>query len=271
MQPDLRGTELIEVRVIGCAVRGPGLPGWDAAARILAGQVEYVPEAVVEPTPARVPPNERRRMSDPARWALAAGQEALSAAGLAGADVATVFASCGSDGKITQQICEALATPAREVSPTRFHNSVHNAPAGYWSIAMATHAPSTSVCAGAGSFGAGLLEAAAQAVVEMRPVLLIAYDLPYPEPLRALWSIPAPVAVAVLLGPGEGRSSAPRVRIGLGTEKPDDGWLPGLPRDLARNPAASALPFLACISRGGDGRLVVPYLDRCSIELEVMA
>ena len=262
---------MIEVRVIACAVRGPGLTGWVGAARILAGQAEYVPEASIEPAPALLPPNERRRMSDPARWALAAGQEALSAAGIASADVATVFASCGSDGKITQQICEALAAPAREVSPTRFHNSVHNAPAGYWSIAMATNAPSTSLCAGAGSFGAGLLEAAAQAVVEMRPVLLIAYDLPYPEPLRALWSIPDAVAVAILLGPGESRSSGPRVRVALAAGKPDDSWLPGLPRELAQNPAASALPFLAQIARGEEGRLLLPYLDRCSIELEVMA
>jgi hypothetical protein len=262
---------LIAVRVIACGVRGPGLTGWAAAAPILAGQADYVPATSIEPAPALLPANERRRLSDPARWALAAGDEALAAGALAGSDVATVFASCGSDGKITQQICEALAAPAREVSPTRFHNAVHNAPAGYWSIAMATHAPSTSLCAGAGSFGAGLLEAAAQAMVEMRPVLLIAYDLPYPEPLCALWSIPESFAVAILLGPDESRSSGPRVRIGLGAGKPDDTWLPGLPRELARNPAALAVPFLAQIARGGDGRLVLPYLDRCSIELEVTA
>jgi hypothetical protein len=44
-----------------------------------------------------------------------------------------------------------------------------------------------------------------------------------------------------------------------------------LPRELAQNPAALALPLLAQLARGGDGRLVLPYLDRCSIELEVTA
>ena len=39
------------------------------------------------------------------------------------------------NGQVIHEICEALATDEREVSPTRFHNSVHNASAGYWGIA----------------------------------------------------------------------------------------------------------------------------------------
>ena len=261
----------MELRIIACSVRGPGLPDWDAAAPILAGRAQYVAQEAVEPAPAMLPPNERRRMPDPARWALAAGHDALCAGGLADNDVATVFVSCGSDGKITQQICEALATPAREVSPTRFHNSVHNAPAGYWSIAMASCAPSTSLCAGAGSFGAALLEAAAQAVVEARPVLLIAYDLPYPEPLRAVWTLADPFAVAVLLTPADAAASGSHVRIELSSAPPDFAWPHALPRELARNPAAAALPLLEIIARGGGGHVVLPYLERCSIQLDVMA
>jgi hypothetical protein len=258
----------MEVRIIACAVRGPGLSGWTDAAPILAGRVDYVAAPAQEPKTSLLPGNERRRLSAPARWALAAGEEALALAGLPGADVATVFSSCGSDGMITQQICEALATPAREVSPTRFHNSVHNAPAGYWSIAMGSSAPSTSLCAGAGSFGAALLEAAAQAVVERRTVLLVAYDLPYPEPLCSMWSIPGPVAVALVVGPVDASGGA-RMRIALDTEAAECAWPAELPRDLARNPAAAALPLLAAIARGDRRRVVLPYLDRCSIDVEL--
>ena len=75
-------------------------------------------------------------------------------------------------GDITHQICEALARPEREVSPTSFHNSVHNAPAGYWSIATGSRLASTSICAYDVSFAAGLLEAAAYATVEHQPVML---------------------------------------------------------------------------------------------------
>jgi hypothetical protein len=260
----------METRLLGCAVRGPGLPDWPTAAAILSGRTRHVAQPSVEPAPSMLPPNERRRLPDLARWALVAGHDALLAAGRAGADIATVFASCGSDGKITHQICEALATPAGDVSPTRFHNSVHNAPAGYWSIAMASSAPSNSLCAGAGSFGAALLEAAAQSLVEARPVLLIAYDLPYPEPLRSVWPIAVPFAVGMLLAVSDA-AAGPLMRIRLSEEAPTPDWPQELPQELAANPAAAALPLLALVANGAAGSVVLPYLDRCSIHVEVCA
>ena len=150
------------------------------------------------------------------RWALAAGCEALTASGLAADDVSTVFASCGGDGPITHQICEALASATREISPTRFHNSVHNAPAGYWSIATRSHAPSTSLCGYHATFAVGLLEAVVQAAHDAAAVLLIAYDLPYPEPMHALWSVSHPFAAALVLRPSgtEGAQLQLEVRSG---------------------------------------------------------
>ncbi len=82
-----------------------------------------------------------------------------------------VFASSDGDGDIVHRLCTALATPAAAVSPTDFHNSVHNAATGYWSIGAHSQAPSTAICAYDGSFSAGLLEAACQIAVEARPVL----------------------------------------------------------------------------------------------------
>ena len=105
---------------------------------------------------------------DPARWALTVGRHALGERLAEAGEIATVFASCGGDGPITHQICEVLAGPDRAVSPTAFHNSVHNAPAGYWSIATRSRAPSTSLCGHDGSFAAGLLEAATQVLAEGR-------------------------------------------------------------------------------------------------------
>ena len=261
----------METRLIGCAVRGPGLPDWPTVAAILNGRTRHVAQPSVEPAPTMLPPNERRRLPNLARWALVAGHDALAAAGCAGADIATVFASCGSDGKITHQICEALATPAGDVSPTRFHNSVHNAPAGYWSIAMASSAPSNSLCAGAGSFGAALLEAAAQSVVEARPVLLIAYDLPYPEPLRSVWPIADQFAVGMLLAVSNDAAAGLLMRMKLSAEAPTSAWPQQLPSELAANPAAAALPLLALVASGAAGSVVLPYLDRCSIHVEVGA
>ncbi len=113
----------------------------------------------------------------------------------------TVFASSGGDSEVLDKICTALTLPDRPVSPTQFHHSVHNTPAGYWSIATGCTQPSLSLSAYDSSFSAGLLEAAALAWAEAVRVLLIAYDLPLPFPLSERRRIVAPFAVALLLNP----------------------------------------------------------------------
>jgi hypothetical protein len=248
----------MKVGIAGCAVCAPGLPDWATAAQVLTGKAPYDANAVRDPAPVDLPPNERRRLPPTARAALGIGTEALRATQLRMDEVATVFTSCGSDGEITHRICEELARVPPEVSPTRFHNSVHNAPGGYWSIAFRTHAPSTSLCAFDGSFGAGLLEAAAQVVTESRPVLLVAYDLPYPPPLSSLWNVPAPFCAAFALVPA-GQSADPVLDIRLAGERLDADWPDGVPAALRSNPAAAAVPVLALLARSNGGSAVLPY------------
>ena len=96
-------------------------------------------------------------------------------------------------------LCETLAGADRQISPTRFTNSVHNAPAGYWHIAVGSRAASTSLSAYDGSFAAGLVEALAQVVASGEPVLLVALDVPYPEPPHRLRPLPNHAGVALLL------------------------------------------------------------------------
>jgi len=204
-----------------------------------------------------LPPNERRRLPAIARLALAVGAEAMQAAGGDAAGVATVFTSCGSDGHITHEICESLTHSPPDVSPTRFHNSVHNAPGGYWSIALRSRAPSTSLCAFGGSFAAGLVEAAAQVVTETRNVLLIAYDLSYPPPLADLWSVPLPFGVALLLAP-QGGDGGVEIEIGSGDADAATPWPAEVPLEVADNPAGASVPLLALIARAVPGRVVLP-------------
>ena len=247
----------MRVAVRGCAVCAPGLPDWGSASRVLAGDAEYDASVVRDPAPVALPANERRRLPQTARMALAIGLEALDAAGLGTNDVATVFTSCGSDGEITHRICEELTRTPPEVSPTRFHNSVHNAAGGYWSIALRTHAPSTSLCAFDGSFAAGLLEAAAQAVTESRPVLLIGYDLPYPAPLSSLWNVAQPFCAALLLAPVAG-GEYQVLDIDLAGEWLEPDWPACLPAELRTNPTAAVLPVFELVARGTRGRAVLP-------------
>jgi Beta-ketoacyl synthase, N-terminal domain len=260
----------MKVAILGCAVCAPGLPDWATAAKVLGGQTSYDRSAVRDPSPVALPPNERRRLPATARAALGVGIEALRDARIDDMEsVATVFTSCGSDGEITHQICDGLARVPPEISPTRFHNSVHNAPGGYWSIALSSHAPSTSLCAFEGSFAAGLVEAAAQAVAESRSVLLVAYDLPYPAPLSSLWNVPMPFSVALVLG-RRNEGSHHEIEIAIAEERTEAHWPSGLPSELRMNPAAASLPLLALLAKGEAGQVVLPYHANNSVMVSIV-
>ena len=160
-----------------------------------------------------------------------------------------------------------LAWAARR-SPTRFHNSVHNAPGGYWSIALRTHAPSTSLCAFEGSFAAGLVEGAAQAVAEHRNVLVVAYDLPYPSPLSSLWNVTMPFSVALLLAPA-GSAGGRTITIAIADERLESSWPDGVPAELRTNPAAASLPLLASLASPQRSRVVLPYLSSNAVVVAI--
>ena len=220
----------------------PGLPGWSAAARVLARDEPFVPNDVKRPAPSLLPPAERRRCAPSVAWALAVAQEAVAAAGIAAENFAVVFVSSDGDGDIVHRLCTALAAPAPAVSPTDFHNSVHNAAVGYWSIAARSTAPSTALCAYDASFAAGLLEAAAQIATETRPVLLVAVDLPYPPPLAKHRPVRHGFACALALEPGAA------LQLSVNREKADALPLAG----FEGNAAAAALPLLALLAGSGE-------------------
>src|SRR4029453_1525130 len=191
LQPATGNAGMTAFFVDGVGVVGRGMPDWRTTREVLRGERDYEPDRILEPDAAMLPPNERRRAAVSVRWALAAAGQAGSAGSYDATEVATVFATSGSDGETLHRICEALASPERELSPTRFHNSVHNAAAGYWTIAPGSPPPAppagrrrppASVCGYDASFAAGLLEAVSQVYAEQTAVLLVAYDVPYPPP-----------------------------------------------------------------------------------------
>ena len=249
--------------VEGIAILGPGLLGWEASRAVLAGAAPYRAEAAVVPPSDLLPPAERRRTGLPVKLALAVGREAFLSAGRDAAATPTVFtASCG-DGQNLHDMCESLASPEREVSPTRFHNSVHNAAAGYWGIATRSREASTSLCAYDASFGAGLLEAMAQVAVDRVPVALLAYDQPYPEPLHRARPIGGVFAAALVLAPERTGRAAATIEVALEAEAASPTAMPDAELERARLtiPAARSLPLLAALARGAETTVVLDYLD----------
>ena len=261
----------LKASIEGIGVLGPGLPDWAMTARVLTEAAPWVPAPTVLPAAVSLPSAERRRTGTVVRLTLAVGLEAVGRAGIDPVRLPTVFTSSGGDGENCHEMCEALATPERQLSPTRFHNSVHNAPAGYWGIATGATAAANSLCAHDASFGAGLLETLCQVAVEHTPVLLIAYDASYPEPMRSVRPIPDAFGVALLLAPEATAASLACIELAW-SEAPADRMSDAALESLrASIPAARSLPLLARLARGISGRVVIDYLDGACIALEVNA
>lgn len=248
------------VAIRGVGLVAPGAIGWKAASSTLAGATTYAPEALPKLVPDWFPANERRRLSTTMRLAICAGQEAVTASGISAESLATVFASAAGDGKIIHVLCEELARSRPAVSPTLFHNSVHNAPAGYWAIAAHSHRPSTAIAAHDATFAAGLIEAMTMVHDTESDVLLIAYDDPLPFPLAQQRAISAPFACALVLA----RSSdltAPTVRVEFDATIAETHFSDKRLEALrSGNPAARALPLLALLARSEIGDVGLPYL-----------
>jgi len=251
----------MRVFVEGVGVLGPGLEGWPATRSVLAGVGRYEPAPVRLPPIALLPPAERRRAGATVKLAIAAGTEALAQTGRDPAAMAMVFAASGGDGETVHETLTVLAGGQREVSPTRFHNSVHNAPSGYWSVATGSRAPSTSLCAFDDSFAAGLLEAVVQATVQDCPITLITYDVPYPEPLHAARPIVAAFATALVLAPQRTERAIAALTVVLAGATATRMTDPELERLRLGNPAARALPLLAALARGDAGTIHLGGVD----------
>ncbi|MDE2089393.1 MAG: beta-ketoacyl synthase chain length factor [Gammaproteobacteria bacterium] len=254
----------MRVYAAAAGLAAPGLDGWNASREVLAGRAPYRERPARRPVPALLPAAERRRSTATVHLALQVAHEALENAGLEERGVATVFASSGGDYDTIHQLCQALAAPPRAVSPTRFHNSVHNAGAGYWGIAAGMHAPSTALAGYDGTFAAAMLEAAAQVVVEGDPVLLVVYEQVPPEPLRAHRPLRGEFGAALLLTRERGQGSLAALDVAIEPEpdtassRMDD---PGLEALRGGNPAARALPLLAALARETPATVALDYID----------
>jgi hypothetical protein len=253
----------------GIGLLGPGLAGWPAAQAVLSGREPYQPGKTVLPSPALLPAAERRRSGAIVKLALATGLEAIAAAGLDAARLPSVFSASGGDGENCHIICEMLASNDRQISPTRFHNSVHNVAAGYWSIATGAMSTSSVLCAFDASFGAGLLEAISQVVVDDTRTVLLACDTAYPEPLHSARPIPDAFGIALVLAPQRSPQALAQITVGLtdaGADRLDDAMLEDLRMAI---PAARSLPLLRAIARRQDRPLVLDYLDSTRLAVAI--
>ena len=263
----------MKLSIAGIGVLGPGLQGWEACRSVLRGERAFEAQPLEVAAPAILSPRERRRSSPTVKMALTVAAEAVAQAGLEPQELATVFGSANGSGLEIHKLLEALSTPEMLVSPTHFHNSVHNSAASYWCIATSCHQPSTSIAAHDYSFAASLLKAAVQVKAEDRPVLLTVFDCPMPEPLHSKRPIAAAFAVALVLVPNGDDSTGAAISLSWKGDpasqevtRPSD---PGLADLWQGTPAARSLPLLEALACNRARSLSFRYPEDGRLELEV--
>ena len=163
-----------------------------------------------------------------------------------------------------------LATQPTAVSPTRFHNSVHNAAAGYWTIATGCHAASSAVTAFDSSFAAGLLEAATQCAADQGPVLLVAFDVPAVGALASVTRSVGLLAMALVIAPtgaGGGTDGASFAASLVSGPTRAMTLRSAAARAVAGNAMADALPFFEALALGPNGTLDLPLSPTLALRL----
>jgi hypothetical protein len=260
----------LRVQVEGIGLWTPQATNFDALRRVLDG--DALTEPVARPAAAALSANERRRAPESVLVAIEVAAQAMNMSHRSADNLACVFASAYGDQATTDYMCRVLAGAPHELSPTRFHNSVHNASAGYWTIATDCRAPSSAICAGPASFGIGLLEAASQACAQQCPVLLVCSDTAGVGPLGELIGCQLAFGAALVLSP-TADERVPHLTLALVEDAPRHTPLPAACTTwMHDNPSAASLPVMAMLARGRGECVVAASTQRgLLVEMEVPA
>lgn len=199
------------VGIAGIGAWSPEHGDWIGLRAWLRGEDSQAP-ASPRPPAIVLPQGERRRAPASVLLACEAAAQAVAGSGHDAAELPCVFASCHGEVAISDEMCATLARAPHELSPTRFHNSVHNAAVGYWTLATRCHRPSNAISAWHASFAAGLLEAAALAQADATPVLFASYDAAASGPLAQVLGADHSLASALVLVPAP-TANGPRLRL----------------------------------------------------------
>lgn len=248
----------IHISAIGAA--GAGIAGWPDLNRVLNKVSAYAP-ATDEAVTSLLSAAEKRRASALTSLVLAAAEQACP---IPPPGLRAVFVSNTGDGVTTHAICEALATPQPSVSPMRFTNSVHNAAAAYWSIALHSTASTSSISGGENGFSAALIEATLVMRQSNAPLLLVAYDAPFPLPLQDRVAVRQSLALALILSP---QGQGPGWHLTL-SDEPAESLPAMLSLYFERHVCAPALIWLAAQADSKPRRTVLPYLEHLAVVLE---
>jgi hypothetical protein len=262
--------QTLELRcaLVGLGAWGPGFTDWPSLSALLLQTTPQDESAFITstPKPEVIPANERRRAPLPVKAAVDVSWQALQQSGIASSEVACVFGSGLGDTEITDYMCRVLTTAEKQLSPTKFHNSVHNAAAGYWTISTHCMKSANSIAAYHMTAGLAMLEAMTQCVLHNEPVLITLFDTAAHDAYRQIFDCEHNFAAALLITPigfnpaglaGASKAATPLAELTLTqalapvptlTAQPE--WhSPTLTTLYQTNPAAKILNLLAALAQ----------------------
>jgi len=244
-------------KILGVGAWGSSFRNWQELKQRMAGE-PFVDDGVKGPKPEVIPANERRRAPLPVRLAVEASSQACANSGLAPENLGCVFVSGLGDTQLTDYMCKVLAGENKALSPTKFHNSVHNAAAGYWTISTDCMQAANSIAGFGESVSLTLMEALVQAQTEQRALLITFYDAPSSPILKELLKNEHAFSVSIVLAPSKlvneqmENTNAPELlasTLEQSADWPSGNWEGDLADCYANNPVARILPFLELLTK----------------------
>jgi hypothetical protein len=145
---------------------------------------------------------------------------------------------------------------------------VHNAPSGYYSIAMKAKLGATSLVRGPWTFAAGLLGAAVQALCDDVPVLFVCYDSPLPAPLSEVMPVVEATAIALVIAPLAAATTLDSWRLAITPREGDAAWPAWMPKAWHANASARGFEALAMLSGGETTRACLPLSPELAVQVE---
>jgi len=211
--------------------------------------------------PARL----RRRTSTATKLAFAAAERACAEANIAANNLPVLFVSTLGEANITHQLCHDIAQQNFPISPTKFHNSVHNTASGYWSIATGNQHPAMAMAAYHDGFALALLEAWAQLHTVTEQILLVCYE---EQPSQQLLPHHTWIACATAFVLSvHAHEHQPTLSLSM----PKQGQMRDVPlHDNQHSPALASLKLYNAMKNKALGRIdIAPYAEN-TWELELM-
>lgn len=225
------------------------------------------------PKPEVIPANERRRAPLPVRLAVDASWQACQDAAIDPSTLGSVFVSGLGDTQLTDYMCKVLAGENKALSPTKFHNSVHNAAAGYWTISTHCMQAANSIAGFEESVSLTLLETLVQASFEQRPMLMTFYDAPVSPVLKPILRNEHAFAVSMIVAPASlGLSNGTQFTASFkqtSAQWPNRDWPEPLNSCYQNNPVARILPLAELVLANRDDALSLPLSKDTSLFIDV--